>query len=239
MLHKPRMSYVLHYAPDNASMIVRLALEQLNLPYSTQLVDRSVMGQQDAAYLALNPNGLIPVLETPTGPLFETGAIMLWLADTHSGLGPAPKNHARGDFLKWMFFTANTLHPALRMMFYPDKYIGPDPAHQQALRFGLQDQIKTSLAQLDRIAATKPSWLSADTPSALDFYIVCCLRWCALYPSDVSRDWFDLGTTPALAKLCRQIEDLPCTAALQAAEGLGNTPFSAPSYATPPQGSAT
>jgi glutathione S-transferase len=94
------MSYILHYAPDNASMIVRLALEQLNLPYRAQLVDRSVMGQQDAAYLALNPNGLIPVLETPTGPLFETGAILLWLADTHGGLGPAPHATARGDFLR-------------------------------------------------------------------------------------------------------------------------------------------
>lgn len=220
-------------------MIVRLALEQLNLPYRTQLVDRSVLGQQEPAYLALNPNGLIPVLETADGPLFETGAILLWLADRHGGLGPAPQDSARGDFLKWLFFTANTVHPALRMMFYSDKYIGADPVHQQALRVGLQAQIKSALAQLDRVAATTPQWLASQTPTGLDFYIACCLRWCALYPSGVSHDWFDLSATPALARLCHQLEALPCTATLQTAEGLGNTPFTAPSYANPPQGSAT
>jgi glutathione S-transferase len=237
--HISPMTYILHYAPDNASMIVRLALEQLTLPYSAQLVDRAVVGQRTPAYLALNPNGLIPVLETPAGPLFETGAILLWLGDTHGGLGPAPQDPARGDYLKWLFFVANTLHPALRMMFYPDKYIGSDPAQQQALRLGLQDQVKVALAQLDRKAASSPDWLGASTPTALDFYIACCLRWCALYPLNTSHSWFDLNATPALAQMCSNLEAQPCVAALQTAEGLGDTPFTAPSYANPPQGSAT
>ncbi len=233
------MSYILHYAPDNASMIVRLALEQLGLPYKTQLVDRSVNGQQDATYLALNPNGLIPVLETPTGPLFETGAILLWLIDTHGRLGPAPRHATRGDFLKWLFYVSNTLHPALRMLFYPEKYIGTKAADQSALRLGLQSQINSSLSQLDNVVAKAPKWLGTEVPTALDFYIVCCLRWCALYPANTSRDWFDLGATTALKNLCQKIETLPCAKALQTAEGLGDTPFSAPSYAIPPQGSAT
>lgn len=233
------MTYVLHYAPDNASLIIRLALEQLQLPYRDALVDRSAVAQRSAAYLALNPNGLIPVLETPQGPLFETGAILLWLGDTHGGIGPAPDDVARGDYLKWLFFTANTLHPALRMLFYPEKYIGPDSAAQDALRIGLHQTIVTALSQLDAIAATKPSWLGAASPSALDFYIAGCLRWCALYPEGVSRDWFKLAEMPALLALCRHLESLPCTCALQAAEGLGPTPFSAPTYANPPHGSAT
>ena len=78
----------LHYAPDNASLCIRLALEELGLPYETVLVNRATHAQRSPAYLALNPNGLIPVLETPDGPLFETGAILLWLADTHGGLRP-------------------------------------------------------------------------------------------------------------------------------------------------------
>jgi len=55
----------LHYAPDNASLIVRLVLEDLGVPYETVLVNRAAGGQREAPYLALNPNGLIPVLETP------------------------------------------------------------------------------------------------------------------------------------------------------------------------------
>ena len=90
------MNYVLHYAPDNASLIIRAALEVRGLPYATQLVDRGTQEQSTPAYRALNPNGLIPVLETPQGPVFETGAILLWLADTHGGLGPAGSRIAIG-----------------------------------------------------------------------------------------------------------------------------------------------
>lgn len=233
------MTYILHYAPDNASLIVRLALEQRQLPYRDVLVDRATTAQRSPAYLALNPNGLIPVLETPHGPLFETGAILLWLGDTHGGLGPMPDCPARGAYLKWLFFTANTLHPALRMLFYPEKYAGPDVAAQAALRTGLHGIITTALHQLDQIAATRPAWLGAAVPSALDFYIAGCLRWCALYPEDSAHDWFTLDATPALRAMCLMIEALPCTTALQTAEGLGPTPFSAPTHPNPPHGSAT
>jgi len=45
----------LHYAPDNASLIVRIVLEELALPYETVLVDRSASAQSSDAYLKLNP----------------------------------------------------------------------------------------------------------------------------------------------------------------------------------------
>ena len=88
--------YRLHYAPDNASLIVRLALEELGRPYETVLVDRRAKAQRSPAYLALNPAGRIPTLETPDGPISETGAILLWLADRHGALAPAAGDPARG-----------------------------------------------------------------------------------------------------------------------------------------------
>ena len=231
------MTYILHYAPDNASLIIRLALEHCGLPYRTQLVDRATAQQSSPAYRNLNPNGLIPVLETPHGPLFETGAILLWLADTHGQVAPAPNAPTRGDFLKWFFFTANTLHPALRMMFYPEKYIAQD--HVTALRNGLTDHLQQSFTTLNAHAQTMPPYLGAPTASVLDFYTAALLRWCALYPGGQGCDWFDLSRYPALKRLCAHLETLPCTAALQKAEGLGKTPFSAPKRPTPPEGSAT
>lgn len=234
------MTYVLHYAPDNASLIIRLALEHLGLPYRVQLVDRARGGQSDPGYLALNPNGLIPVLETPQGPLFETGAILLYLGDTQGGLGPQPQDGDRGDYLKWLFFTSNTLHPALRMLFYPAKYIGADADDQNALRRGLRGHLHRTLLRLDAVAGTGHAWLGApQTPGALDFYLAVCLRWCALYPADMDRGWFGSTHYPHLATLCRNVEAQPCSICAQHAEGLGPTPFSAPAYADPPEGSAT
>lgn len=232
------MTYRLHYAPDNASMIVRLCLEQAGLPYEAALVDRATRAQDSAAYRALNPNGLIPVLETPNGALFETGAICLWLADRHAGLAPLPDDAARGDFLKWLFFVSNTLHPSLRMLFYPEKYL-PDPNAAGTLRAGLQGHLAGSLATLEALAETPPSWLGGPTPTVLDFYLVACLRWCALYPRGTDLTWFTLMKIPNLRHLCRKIEGLPAAARVQEAEGLGPTPFSNPRYATPKIGSAT
>ena len=225
--------YTLHYAPDNASLIIRLALEAQGVAYDTCLVDRAAQAQSAPAYRALNPHGLIPALQTPDGPMFETGAILLWLADRHGGLAPAPKDATRADFLKWLFFVANTVHPALRMLFYPDKYVGVDDTAQDALHTTLTQALQTHLRRLeDRTAA--------DTlPLALALYLAPLLRWCALYPRTRDRDWFDLRATPHLHALCARVETLPCTAATQTAEGLGPTPFTAPRLATPPIGSAT
>ncbi|MDF1718925.1 MAG: glutathione S-transferase family protein [Antarcticimicrobium sp.] len=224
--------YRLHYAPDNASLVIRLALEARELPYETVLVNRRTREQDNAAYRALNPAGLIPVLETPDGPLFETAAILLWLADRHGGLGPAPDDPGRGSFLKWLFFTSNTLHADLRMLFYPGHYAGP--AHTDALREGLTARLPRHLALLDAAAAL-PGWPGG----ALEPYLACLLRWMALYPDDFDRCWFALSQYPALAALCARVEQSDAARAAARAEGLGSAPFTAPRPATPPEGTAT
>ena len=230
--------YRLHYAPDNASLIVRLALEELCAPYETALVDRRAQDQRAPAYLALNPHGLIPVLETPQGPIFETAAILLWLADTHGALAPAPQRPERGDFLKWLFFTSNTLHAGLRILFYPEKFAGPDPDAQRALSRQMQANLRDHLARLDTFAAAQDPVFNAIPITVLDLYIPVLLRWAALYPIG-GTGWFSLADTPHLAVHAARIEQRPSVARAISAEGLGPAPFTAPGYARPPEGSAT
>lgn len=224
--------YRLHYAPDNASLVIRLALEARGLPFEAVLVDRAAREQDSAAYRALNPAGLIPVLETPDGPLFETAAILLWLADRHGGLGPAPDDPARAVFLKWLVFTSNTLHADLRMLFHPEQYVGPE--HVDALRAGLIARLLRHLALLDRAVAA-PDWPGG----GVEFYLACLLRWMVLYPEGFDRDWFALSDFPALAALCARVEETDAARAATRAEGLGPHPFTDPRTATPPEGTAT
>jgi glutathione S-transferase len=229
--------YRLHYAPDNASLIVRLALLELGQPFDTLLVDRRTHAQTSPAYLALNPHGLIPTLETPQGPIFETAAILLWLADTHGALSPAPDSPQRGDFLKWLFFTSNTLHTTLRMLFYPDKFVGPDPSAQSALHAQITQNLRTHLGALDTLAASTPPWFGGPTLSLLDLYIPVCLRWMALYPRDGTA-WFRLTDSPHLQRIAAQTESRASIQSAIEAEGLGPTPLTAPRHPTPPEGSA-
>ena len=229
--------YTLHYAPDNASLIVRLVLEELGQPYRTQLVDRAARAQDSAAYRALNPAGLIPVLETADGPIFETAAIVLWLSERHGALAPAPGNAARAGFLKWLFFLSNTVHADLRILFYPGKYApreAVDGVHEITAA-----RIARHFALLDALGMeSRPDWLSAARPSVLGYYLSVLLRWAALYPEG-GTDWFALEETPFLHGLAERLERRPAALRSAEAEGLGPTPFSAPRRAAPPEGSAT
>lgn len=233
------MAYRLHYAPDNASLIIRLTLEELGQPYETVLVDRSAAGQKSPDYLALNPNGLIPVLETPDGPLFETGAILLWLADRHSRLAPSLESPQRGAFLKWLFFVSNTLHPAIRMTFYPEKYVGNEEPTQSRLRSHMKGEIACHLDKLESLVAQVP-WFGGTEVSVLDFYVAALLRWLALFPLPRGgTGWFSIGQWTRMHDMAARLEHCQSVAAAIKAEGLGQTPFSAPQHATPPEGSAT
>ncbi|WP_297770022.1 glutathione S-transferase family protein [uncultured Roseovarius sp.] len=231
------MTYRLHYAPDNASLIIRLALEELGVPYATVLVDRRARAQKSPAYLALNPAGLIPVLETPDGPIFETGAILLWLADRHGALAPAPDDPARGALLKWLFFLSNTLHPAMRMIFYIDQYAGADTADQARLRTHMQGEAARHLDTLEAAANAHPDLFSGATPTMLGLYLGPALRWLALYPAGET-GWFRLARWPRLQSMAQSLETRDSAQAAARAEGLGPAPFSAPLPADPPEGAA-
>ncbi len=231
-------SYVLHYAPDNASLVIRLAMEEMGVPYRTALVDRRTNAQHNPSYLALNPNGLIPVLETPHGPMFETGAILLWLADTHGAMAPAPHDPDRVGFLKWLFFLSNTVHPDLRINFYTRLYAGTDQETQTAVLNQIQTRLVTHLRHLEDLAASNPSYLGASNPSVLDYYLSCMMRWMALYPAAQDKSWFALDATPNLSCMLQSLQARPAALAAAQAEGLGPTPFTQPRHPKPPEGSA-
>jgi glutathione S-transferase len=225
------LPYALHYAPDNASLIVRLVLDGAGIPYRTVLVDRARRQQDSPAYRALNPAGLVPTLETPLGPISETGAILLWLSDTHR-LGPAPDHPDRPLFLKWLFFLSNTAHADLRMIFYPHQYAPAD-------RFAAHHEITSSrmlrhFALLDDAARASPRLFAAATP--LGVYAVTLTRWAALYPPGAAR-WLDLAAFPALHALARAQEARVETPVIARAEGLGPHPFTRPETPNPPEGS--
>ncbi|NJM83404.1 MAG: glutathione S-transferase [Tabrizicola sp.] len=225
--------YKLHYAPDNASLIIRLVMDGAGLPYRTALVDRGARQQDSPAYRALNPVGLIPTLETPVGPISETGAILLWLSDTHL-LGPRPEAADRAVFLKWLFFLSNTAHADLRQLFYPGQYCPAEahPGHAEII----SRRMLRSFTLLDDAARTDPALFAPGRPLAV--YTLALARWSVLYPKGAAA-WFRLGDFPTLAALAVAQETRVETRVIARAEGLGPHPFTAPVYPRPPEGSAT
>jgi glutathione S-transferase len=89
---------------------VRWALEEAGRPYKVRHVSfRSLKGR---AHLALQPFGQIPTYEEGDLALFETGSIVLHIAERHGGLLPDDAN-ARARAITWMFAALNTVEPPI------------------------------------------------------------------------------------------------------------------------------
>jgi len=89
---------------------VRWALEEVGQPYEVRLVSFAAMRQP--AHLALHPFGQIPTYHEGDLALFETGAIVLHVAERHAGLLPDDA-HARARAIIWMFAALNTVEPPI------------------------------------------------------------------------------------------------------------------------------
>ncbi|MFI5034097.1 MAG: glutathione S-transferase family protein [Reyranellales bacterium] len=89
---------------------VRWALEEVGQPYEVRLV--SFQAMKEPAHLAVHPFGQIPTYEDGDLVLFETGAIVLHIAQHRAGLLPGDAN-ARARAIAWMFAALNTVEPPI------------------------------------------------------------------------------------------------------------------------------
>jgi glutathione S-transferase len=89
---------------------VRWALEEVGQAYQVRLV--SFRAMKEPAHLALHPFGQIPTYQEGDLSLFETGAIVLHIAERHDGLLPRDAN-ARARAITWMFASVNTVEPPI------------------------------------------------------------------------------------------------------------------------------
>lgn len=123
---------------------VRWALEEAGQPYEVRLVSFTAMKQ--AAHLALHPFGQIPTYEEGDLTLFETGAIVLHIAEHHPGLLP-DEPHARARAITWMFAAVNTVEPPI-LELANARLLERDKAWNQERVPLVEDRVRQRLKQL-------------------------------------------------------------------------------------------
>lgn len=175
------MTLHLHYFPSNASFAPHILLEELGVPFQLDLVKRDEGALQSPEYLALNPNGLIPVLVDGDTVLYETAAILLHLADTHptAHLAPLLASAERAQFYKWLIWLTNTLQPALIAYFYPHRWVDAGNAEGAAqVKAAAEARIAPLLDQIEtQLAKQGGSWLLGEDYSAADPLCLMLCRW--------------------------------------------------------------
>lgn len=136
---------------------VRWALEETGQPYAVRLV--SFQAMKAPAHMALHPFGQIPTYEEGGLALFETGAIVLHIAERHPGLLP-PDPDARARAIAWMFASVNTVEPPILELQNAVLLEADKPWRGQRLPL-VKDRVRERLRQLaGRLA--RADWLDGD-----------------------------------------------------------------------------
>jgi glutathione S-transferase len=125
-------------------MRVRWAFEEVGQPYDVRLVSFKAM--KEPAHMALQPFGQIPTYEEGDLVLFETGSIILHIAETHQGLLPADAN-ARARAISWMFAAVSTMEPPIIELQTAKLLEGDKPWTKERMPAVL-DRIRARLNQL-------------------------------------------------------------------------------------------
>ena len=151
-------------------MPVRWALEEVGQPYDVRLVSFSAM--KEAAHRALHPFGQIPTYEDGDLALFESGAIVLHIAERHVGLLPQDAN-ARARAIMWMFAAASSVEPLIVQRSVALLSERDRSWHEERLPL-VEDHIRSRLDELSNRLGDA-DWLD-DAFSAGDLLMVQVLR---------------------------------------------------------------
>lgn len=205
--------YELHYSPGTASLVVHWLLIEVDQPHTLKPVDLAAGEHKTAAYLKLNPAGVVPTLLIDGVPYTEAAALALTIADRHPAakLAPALGSTQRTRYYEWAFFCANTLQPAFRHWFYAAE--GAGEANSEATREHARARIEAAFARVDASLGAHGPYLLGESLSAVDFLMTMLMRWSRGMPKPAT-EW------PSIAAYVARMKSRPSLKTLYAREGL-------------------
>src|SRR5699024_3303638 len=152
-------------SPTPNGVKVSIMLEETGLDYEAHRVDFGTGDQKTSAFLSLNPNGKIPAIVDPHGPgdkplaLFESGAILIYLADKTSRFIPED-GATRYETIQWLMFQMGGVGPMFGQVGFFNKFGGRDYEDKRPLqRYG--GESKRRLGVPDRRLEAGP-WIMGE-----------------------------------------------------------------------------
>jgi GSH-dependent disulfide-bond oxidoreductase len=151
-----------------------IMLEETGLPYEPHLVRFDTNDQMSPEFLSLNPNNKIPAILDPNGPggkplpLFESGAILIYLADK-SGQLLAKEGAARYETIQWVMFQMGGIGPMFGQVGFFHKFAGKDFEDKRP-RDRYVAESKRLLSVLNQRLAGR-TWVMGDTYTIADIAI--------------------------------------------------------------------
>ncbi|WP_447762172.1 glutathione S-transferase N-terminal domain-containing protein [Sphingopyxis panaciterrae] len=166
-------------APTPNGVKAGIMLEETGLPYEAHRVDIMANESHDPAFLALNPNGKIPAIYDPDGPsgkplaLFESGAILLYLADKSGQFISADPN-MRYEMIQWLMWQMGGVGPMFGQLGFFHKFAGKDYEDKRP-RDRYAAESARLLGVLDERLADR-AWVMGDDYSIADISLLGWVR---------------------------------------------------------------
>lgn len=161
----------LYYSPGACALASHIALEEAGADYELQSIDLKAGEQRTPEFLAINPAGSTPALETDRGVITQNAAIIAYVADTHPGRGLAPTDAFElARFNAFNGFLNSSVHPALGAVLFS----------RPPLEGAARDQaVEKALQKLDVVEG---HWLQAphvfgEAFTGADGYLIVFTRW--------------------------------------------------------------
>ncbi len=201
------MSLVFHYAPWSSATTCLWALEELGVPFTKVKVDLAKKETHTTEFLAMNPNGKVPVLVQDGVPIFESVAILAHLGETfgvEKKLFPAP-GIERAQAFQWLAWMNVTLGAAVAKFIQNSSDQLPEGLRNAKLaEIGRAETLKL-LAMIDRHLDGK-SWMVGDGFTLVDVHLCGAMMW-------IGRMGFDLASLPNVDAWTKRCQARPALAA--------------------------
>jgi GST-like protein len=169
----------LYSFPTPNGVKVSIALEEIGLPYEPHTIDILKNEAVMPEFKSLNPNGKIPAIIDPDGPggapfgLFESGAILLYLADKTGMLIPADAAR-RYETIQWVFFQMASVGPMFGQVGYFHKFAGREISDKRPLE-RYRDESKRLLSVLETRLDGR-SWIMGEEYTIADISLLGWIR---------------------------------------------------------------
>jgi GST-like protein len=169
----------LYSLPTPNGVKVSIMLEEIGLPYEPHTIDIGKNETWTPEFLALNPNGKIPAIIDPNGPngvpfgLFESGAILLYLAEKTGKLLPSDPA-LRYETIQWVFFQMAAVGPMFGQVGYFHKFAGREIADKRPLQ-RYQDESKRLLGVIETRLDGR-TWIMGDDYTIADIALLGWVR---------------------------------------------------------------
>jgi glutathione S-transferase len=162
----------------------RWLLEEMGLPHENRFMDREKAEHEGEAYLRINPLGRVPGMEIGGRPMFESGAMVAYLADLHLDKKMAPALNApeRLEYQQWMYFAASTVDAYQTRIMIIEELEGEK---LDAKLKPLLTEVDEAFTHLDQVLS-KHDFILATGFSAADICIAYHLYLLALWPEFTS-----------------------------------------------------